>query len=164
MYGVDVNQFKQLVVQSTLLKMVRYGVKSGYNVTNLILGTALKESLLIYVKQLDGGPALGFYQMEPATHADIWLNFLRYKPEYQRAVLQFVNIQDFDDNNLEQALIGNAYYATAMCRMHYLRVAEAVPGWKDDLGLATYWKQYYNTPSGKGTVEEALKHFTRACA
>ena len=40
--------------------------------------------------------------------------------------------------------------ACLFARLHYLRVAEAVP---DDLrGQAGYWKRYYNTRLGKGTV------------
>jgi len=42
-------------------------------------------------------------------------------------------------------------FACLMARVHYLRVSEAVP---DDLrGQAGYWKRYYNTRLGKGTVE-----------
>jgi hypothetical protein len=44
----------------------------------LLLGTALQESGLIYRRQLNNGPALGLFQMEPATHDDIWADFLTY--------------------------------------------------------------------------------------
>ena len=39
----------------------------------LLLGTAAQESAMgRYIRQLRGGPALGIFQMEPATHDDIW--------------------------------------------------------------------------------------------
>ena len=47
---------------------------------NLILGTAVQESECgYYLHQLGDGPALGIYQMEPATHDDCWNNFLKYR-------------------------------------------------------------------------------------
>ena len=45
----------------------------------LLLATALQESDLRNTVQMGGGPALGYFQMEPATHDDIWANFLRYR-------------------------------------------------------------------------------------
>jgi hypothetical protein len=41
----------------------------------LLLGTALKESLQLKYRRQIQGPALGYYQMEPATHDDIWNNY-----------------------------------------------------------------------------------------
>lgn len=35
---------------------------------DLVMGTAAQESRLTYLRQLGGGPALGLWQMEPATH------------------------------------------------------------------------------------------------
>ena len=46
----------------------------------LLLGTALQETGLRNIQQV-GGPALGYFQMEPATHDDIWENFLAYRPD-----------------------------------------------------------------------------------
>jgi len=49
--------------------------------------------------------------------------------------------------------------AVTFARLHYLRVAEAVP---DDLrGQAGYWKRYYNTRLGKGTVEGYMAKFVQ---
>ena len=42
------------------------------NAVNLLMGTAAQESHLgKYRKQIGGGPALGIFQMEPATFNDI---------------------------------------------------------------------------------------------
>lgn len=40
----------------------------------LLLGTAIQESLLIHRQQLGGRSALGLFQMETATHDDCWNN------------------------------------------------------------------------------------------
>jgi hypothetical protein len=46
-----------------------------------------------------------------------------------------------------------------MARIHYYRVAEALPH-KDDLeGMAHYWKNYYNTPQGAGTTGEFMNKY-----
>ena len=55
----------------------------------------------------------------------------------------------------------NLGYATAMCRVHYRRVLEPLPGADDIPGLAEYWKQHYNTPLGRGTVGEFADKFER---
>jgi len=45
----------------------------------LLLGTAVQESLNFkYRRQMGGGPARGYFQMEPATHDDIWDNYLQF--------------------------------------------------------------------------------------
>ena len=56
-----------------------------------------------------------------------------------------------------EAMTWNHRYAAAMCRIHYRRQ----PGelWKLDTveKVAEYWKEFYNTPKGKGTVEHFLE-------
>ena len=51
----------------------------GIAAEQLLLGTAIQESLLIHRQQLGGGPALGLFQMETATHDDCWNNFLKFR-------------------------------------------------------------------------------------
>ncbi|WP_328286209.1 hypothetical protein [Kozakia baliensis] len=74
MEGVDISQFKHLIVVPTLAAL---GLGSP-SAVNLVTGTALAESRGAYLRQINGGPALGFWQMEPATHDDCWENFLNF--------------------------------------------------------------------------------------
>lgn len=141
----------------------------------LLLGTAAQESHMgTYIKQLGSGPACGIFQMEPATHNDIWENFLRHKPLAAEAIMQLnmpveispSNVIDFDkpeefDYPDAHEMIGNMYYATAMCRVHYWRVKEALPHASDLIGQARYWKKYYNTIHGAGTEQEYVDNFTK---
>lgn len=120
------------------------------NAEQLLLGTALQESLLIYTKQI-GGPALGYFQMEPATHDDIWLNFLKYKRDLAQLIVNVAG--EAPDAALLET---NHLYAAAMCRAHYLRAPAKLPAYGDVVGMANYWKQYYNTPLGAGKPEEFL--------
>jgi hypothetical protein len=122
------------------------------NAERLLLGTACKESDCgRWIHQLEDGPALGIYQMEPATHDDIWMNFIANRP-FLRDKKVLYNM----DVNL---LMGDFNYATAMCRVHYLRVLEPIPDTLD--GQAHYWKTWYNSEKGKGTVDEYIAAWKR---
>ncbi len=124
---------------------------------NLLLGTAAQESHLgQYLVQVKG-PALGIYQMEPDTHDDIWRNFLKYRPTLGAIVQQLT----FPARGMKNQLIGNLYYATAMARVAYYRHPEKLPNADDIVGLAGYWKNFYNTPLGKGTKEEFIANYRR---
>lgn len=161
---MDIIQFKYRILIPTLSRI-------GLDETNrvsLVLGTCLKESAnLTYVVQIPNGPALGFGQMEPATHADLWANFLVYRPELAAKIRKLVghygdSLDDLPTPPVSE-LIGNAFYAVAMVAVHYRRVPVALPP-NEPYALAAYWKKYYNTPLGKGDVQEALPYFMKAVA
>lgn len=114
---------------------------------NLLMGTAMQESLLQHLKQLGGGPALGLFQMEPDTHLDIWQNWLKYQPETRWIILNHLGARHGID-----CLRYDLIYMTMMARVHYRRVREALPADVD--GYARYWKRYFNTPLGAGTEDE----------
>ena len=72
--SIDLNQFKEFIIIPALQVVELYQPES----VELVLGTCIQESHLQYLKQLGGGPALGVIQMEPATHEDIWDNWLLF--------------------------------------------------------------------------------------
>ena len=47
-----------------------------------------------------------------------------------------------------------------MARIHYRRVPSPLPK-LSLVGLAYYWKKYYNTVKGKGSVNEFRHNFSR---
>jgi len=146
---MDIRQFRDLIVVPALGRIGAY----SRNAEQLVMGTALAESGLFFIQQIGLGPARGFFQMEPATHDDIWENYLRHKLDLVND-LKGLLVRDMD---LHDQLYGNLFYAAAMCRIHYLRFSEPLPGPDDWPGFAAYWKKYYNTPAGAGTVEGFLK-------
>lgn len=126
------------------------------NAVNLLMGTAAQESHLgKYRKQIGGGPALGIFQMEPATFNDIVKNYLRFKPGLTVKIEGVARVCRFHAEDIEN----NDLLAICMARVHYLRVSEAIPS--DVEGMARYWKKYYNTPLGKGTVEEFISNYKK---
>lgn len=121
----------------------------------LILGTIAQESAFgTHVRQIGGGPALGICQMEPATFRDILGNWLAYRRHIQERMRKI-----WPALPGPEALVEDHRLAVAMCRLHYARVSEPLPAADDIEGLARYWKQYYNTPRGAGTVEEFVENF-----
>lgn len=150
----DAKQFKGVIIQPTLRKMNM----DGYAAINLLAGTMAQESYFgKYVKQLGTGPALGVYQMEPATHNDIVNNFIRFKPQLKRMMSETFGYKILEP----ERLIYDLQYATIFARLHYRRVRESLPAATDLPGLARYWKRYYNTHLGAGTTEEFIQNYNR---
>lgn len=154
---IDYTQFRELVVVPTL-KYLDPVISYSEEAVDLLMMTAAHESKGgTYLKQIKG-PALGVYQMEPATHYDIYKNYLRFNPKIKSLLEDFtinagILLQEGED------MVFNLAYATAMARVHYYRVPEALPSTLE--GLAAYAKKYYNTELGKATAEDYLEAFKR---
>lgn len=126
----------------------------GESAERLLMGTAAQESGFKYIRQLNG-PALGFFQMEPATLEDLYDNYLSYRPTLLN------HLEDLRGRfpSRSAVLQSNLYYAVATCRLQYYRVPAPLP---DDLnGIAEYWKEHWNTHLGKGTVDQFLDNYAR---
>ena len=120
---------------------------------SLIYTTGKAESDYKTLQQYGGGPALGFFQMEPATCRDIWENYVMYRPKYRDKLYAL----GFDDGTLEFCLLSNIGLQAALCRLHYRRVPSALPKAGNLEAQAKYWKEFYNTKLGKGTIEHFIE-------
>lgn len=118
----------------------------------LVLGTAMVESDLRYLKQQGSGPALGIFQIEPATHQDVWKNWLAHRPSIQEQVGQLM--AEYPTPTAQLAT--NPLYAAAICRIIYRRDPRPLPAADNFLRQAQYWKSVYNTVRGKGKSEDYL--------
>jgi hypothetical protein len=146
------NQFEGLIT-----KVLDHLDLCSPSAVNLLLGTAAQESKFgTYLRQISG-PALGVFQMEPATEDDIWQNFLRYHTMLRGLVVQctFISLPT------PEALVWNLAYSIAMARIKYYRAPDPLPSPDDVQGLAAYWKNVYNTQKGKGKVEEFIENYQR---
>jgi len=152
---IDLHQFENLIVTPTLNQIELASPAA----VELLVGTAIQESRITFVKQLGDGPALGVFQMEPATHDDIWENYLLHRPELAALVARATR---YPGIGMSHDMVGNLWYATAMARVHYRRVPEPLPEPGDLEGMANYWKDHYNTHQGAGTVEEYIEHWHEA--
>lgn len=143
--------FRDLVVAPTL----RYLHLHSLAAEQLVLATAVHESGLRYLRQIGGGPALGFFQMEPATHRDIWNTYLDRKIDLTEKIAALS--ARIPPGAAQMAT--NAMYACAMCRIHYWRVPAPLPEPGDAQAMGRYWKRYYNTERGRGTVAAFVTSF-----
>ena len=85
---IKIEHFLDEVVIPTLKELDMYSEEACL----LIVGTAIQESRLHYLKQIPSGIAKGICQMEEATHDDIWDNFLKYKPEIKEKLINHQNL------------------------------------------------------------------------
>lgn len=122
---------------------------------NLVMGTAAQESRLNYVHQLGSGPAKGLWQVEPATYAD-YLRYLSTRPTLRRLILKQVGYLTLPP---VERVVSDLSLAAIMCRIHYRRVSAPLPDANDVDGMARYWKKYYNTHLGAGTVEQFVRNY-----
>jgi hypothetical protein len=155
--GLDVEQFRQYVVRPTL-RFLDPEIPYSEAAELLMTGTAMQESRLRFIDQLSPGPgpAYGLFQMEARTHAD----HLKWLERHENASLsaKIEMLASAEPERLRQ-LRTNLAYACAMARVHYWRVRRPLPEASDTNGLGQYWKQFYNTIHGAGTVAQWLASF-----
>ena len=162
---INAKQFRELIVRPTL-KYLEPEIPYSTEAEDLLVMTAAHESHLgTYLKQVNG-PALGVYQMEPDTHADIWENFLEYRDELAWVVDDLLT--ERLDEDYSDSLVFDLRYATAMARVHYYRDKEAIPKEKDYPtrseyidALGAYAKRVYNTELGKATANQYVKDYLK---
>lgn len=106
------------------------------------------ESGYVYLRQLGNGPALGFWQMEPATHNDCWNNFLAFRGPLRAAVV------NLGKTCQPEEMMWSLRYAAAMCRIKYFRSPKPLP--TNSQSSADMWLSVYNA-GGKGTTDKFLK-------
>jgi hypothetical protein len=107
--------------------------------------------------------------MEPATHDDIWLNYLKFRRFlWQSVAAEAVSGATpcrYEPNEIAEAdgpewwpdadeMAWNLRYAALMARVHYLRVPKPLPKVGDVEAMARYWDTHYNRNPNAGTPEE----------
>lgn len=177
---IDALQLRHEIIRPAL-KHLDPEIPYSMAAENLLMGTCAQESRMgQFLVQLDNGPAKGIFQMEDATHDDIndekglFDNYLMYrgaidaKVDCLRIIPSVIDCDDVlkmgSDDYDSINLTGNLYYAAAMCRVHYYRVPMRLPDKDNVPEMGHYWKMYYNTPEGAGTVEEFVRNYNRFVA
>lgn len=141
--------FLERVIRPTLRHLAEADPRLGGRAAEqLMLGTAIAESGLDALVQMGGGPALSFFQIEPATFGDIYGRYL-LKPARAdlKNAIDALLVPAFGP--LEQ-LDGNPYFACAVARTRYWWVKARLPAAGDIKAMGRYWKANYNTARGAG--------------
>jgi len=166
MSGLD--DVREYVVKPALARLGMWSAAAE----QLVVGTGLVESQYQHLDQTTpgAGPAYGPWQMERLTHDDIWVNYLPGQASAMRDMLLMMSGVARDPKTVPRSYIPpittlhwNLMYGAAMCRVHYRRVPAKLPDADDVLAMAAYWKQWYNTPAGKGTIAKAIPYFRQVC-
>lgn len=148
--AMDAESFRTDVIRPAL-KITQLWSPSA---ENLLLGTALVESGLKVIKQFQDGPAVSFYQIEPATYYDVIKYLGTRQKTIKDAILSACYLETFPDAS---ALIWNLRLATLIARAIYYRRREPLPESNDVVGMGQYWKDFFNVSQGKGTVQRYVE-------
>ena len=148
---MDAQQLHDYIIKPTLQYMGGnyYSKESAF----LLLCTAAIESNCgQYVKQING-PALGVWQMEPATHDDIWQNCDALIGAFE------MRIYDICGRCTENSLVQSPMYACAMARLKYSMDPHSLPKLAGDSSVDlksffAYYKRVYNTELGASTYDK----------
>jgi len=155
---MDAKQLRELIIRPTL-KYLDPEIPYSIEAEDLLLATACAESQCgHYIKQTDGGPAEGIWQMEPATEEDNWTNFINHRSKLKNLTSNLTSDYFYSD------LISSPPYACAQARIKFYRDPASLPnkyeyftkpkGYEGYMNhMARYWKRVYNTELGKGTVD-----------
>lgn len=159
---MNLKQVRDLIIEPALKAVGLYSPEA----VDLVLYTGLQESGYKYLKQLGTGPALSFWQIEPATLDDTFENYLKYRQDLADLVgallPEYNGNSNLYDEWLNHQLITNLSFAVAICRIKYRRDKMPLPAVGDGPGMAHIWKVVYNTPLGAGTEEEFLRNWNSA--
>jgi len=133
------------IIDDVLNMLSMYSPESA----DLVYRTGMVESGYRRLTQIKG-PALGFFQIEPATLKDCWDNYIVYRKDLMAKVYEL----GFRENDMDFCLLTNIALQVAFCRIKYRRDPEPIPTKIES--QAVYWKRIYNGP-GKGTVEKFME-------
>jgi len=148
-------------------------------VARLLFGTAAQESEFVERRQhgRDGRPlpgdigAFGLWQVEIATSVEDSLDALYARPamvERVKAWLPAYCREVLETRNARfiawfMTVPSGDPLAVLFARLHYLfRTKDPIPATVEE--QAAYWKRWYNTIAGAGTVAEYLGNWRQRCA
>ena len=117
----------------------------------LLFGTAYVESGFFPRFQDSGGDAIGLFQIEYGTFRDLWSRGIKTNhPKIWEAIkLRYgtngkITFEDLQTNDVLCAIFA---------RMKYASLKMPIPPASDLNAQAEYYKEFYNTHRGKGSVE-----------
>lgn len=150
----EATQILDLVIAPTLKELGLWSAPAE----RIILCTFQTETQFDAVRQDLGphryGQGYGLSQMEQATFDDHVKHMDTRNPDIKKLIMQVCNLKEFPG---VEDLTWNDQLAVCMTRYHYKRVPEPLPDVNDLEGMARYWKRFYNTAKGAGSVEKFIK-------
>ena len=155
MTSIDKQILAKRILHETVIPALDKVGLGGLADQELVLGTGIQESGLIFRRQHGNGPARGLWQMEPRTFYDLWNSFVGRDRMLHDALEAIAGSM----HPTPDMLASNDQFAAAMCRVLYRRMPTPLPDAGDIKAQARYWKKYYNTPLGAGKEFEYVRNW-----
>ena len=144
----NASQFRDTIKRCLAPYDLRMASPSGIEL--ICLTCAVESDFGTYFRQIGGGPGRGCMSLEPPTCQDVVGRVIL--PKYP----DFPHIKSADlETDIKASII--------IARFKYWPFPQPLPKAHDIPALARYWKKYYNTSAGKGTVEKAVEKYERYC-
>lgn len=142
--SINASDFRQYVIDPALAQLGAAGIPVSKTAADLLMATAAVETDLGTWLNQAPGPALGVFQIEPASLATL---LSRLTADQQMALAGIMTPQP-----IISQLDTNLVLAAAICRLFYWQVPAPLP--PDTVsGLWNYYKTYYNTAAGAATLD-----------
>jgi hypothetical protein len=158
--GIDAKQLRTLVIRPAINAI---GLWSADAEELLMLTAATETHLGNFIRQVDmkdDKGAFGIFQMEKGAYEWIWANRITPTASLKAAIRLFCG---YDGKPPIQRLMTDLALAAIMTRLYYCNITPAIPNASNIHELADYWKHWYNTELGKGTVEKAITDYKTYC-
>jgi hypothetical protein len=157
------NQKKLLASIDDVLALTDKGSKNLTATRNLLYRTAIHESGgLKYTKQIGGGPARSWFQIEYNTAKDIVQRYAARtdKKGYMSIFEKFSGktrkeILALDKTGLNDVVQNNLNFSTTVARLKYKMVPDAVPTGLD--AQSKYWGKYYQSKSDPKKIKQFIE-------
>lgn len=152
--AISCNNFKANLLIPALVELHPV-IPNESNAIKQLLGTfAVESDFGTNWIQLKNGPAKNPFGIERATFDDEMRYLKDRQPELLHKIIESSNLlvgPNYED------LTFNIRLAIQFCRVKYFMVQEAIPS--SLAAQAAYWKKYYNTTAGRGTVEDYINKY-----
>lgn len=140
---IGASDFQNKVLNPDLKKLNIYSP----SISNLLLGTAIQESLIGHLSK-------NIFQISLSTAKDINADYLAKHPDLKKAVSYFY----YPKRPLSWNLSNNVNYEVAVASLVYLKTNQPLPTATNPEALGQFWKINYNTYDGKGTAQQYVIH------
>jgi hypothetical protein len=140
-------------IQNTLKPLNLYSPDAE----ELLMATCAQESLLGTYRHQVNGPAIGIYQMEPATFNDIWTNYLAHHEALGVQVAALAKTTPPRPIEMQD----NDAFSTAMARVLYLRTPQALPPATDLTAIWAMYKKWWNSELGAATQDQFFSNYRK---
>lgn len=154
---MNARQLKEVVIVPALMAL---GLESP-SAVNLLLGTCAQESAMgHYLIQQNIGfkGGIGIYQMQKLSYDDIWNRKINDNVALKARIRLMLG---YEGKPPAERMATDLKLATVMARLFYAVIPDPLPAADDIRGMAAYWKKYYNTSFGRGTIDEFVTNYAK---